>query len=157
MHCYPLGSVIVQGNDPTAPDALAASRSMMIPLLFVVKGNSGNQTVKTEALEVFTLDLRTQKTQPTAMNFANAMDSVFRELGMPMNSTGTPTNTNIAGHEFTRFTSILHLNGGAVHVTDHATMTKGFILTFQVMSSDSDELQKLESIMNTLQFSQPAE
>ena len=129
-----LGSAIVQSGDPTAPDVIAASRRIMIPLLFVMRGHTGGQPIKTDILEVFVEDLRTLGAHPSVMDFATAVDSVFRSLGMPMNVTGTPTKTNIGGREFAKFDSILRVNDDASHITDYATMTKGFILTFQMLA-----------------------
>jgi Flp pilus assembly protein TadD len=152
-----LGSAIVQSGDPTGPDVTAASRSLMIPLLFVTRGSSGGQSVKTDVFEVFAVDLRTQKTHWSAMDFATQIGSVFRTLGVPMNETGAPTNADIDGREFVKFDSTLGVNSDVGHMTDYAIITKEFILTFQMLSLDPDELQKLGSTMNTLHFTQPIE
>jgi tetratricopeptide (TPR) repeat protein len=54
-----LGAALIQTGDPISPDVIAASRKQTIPLLFVMRGGSGGQALRTGLLEVMATDART--------------------------------------------------------------------------------------------------
>ena len=69
-----------------------------------------------------------------------------------MHVVGVPVKLEIAGREFVKFASIFRVNDSEIHITHYATRTNGFILTFQMLSADPNELQKLELAMQSLHF-----
>ncbi len=147
-----LGAALIQTGDPVSPDVIAASRKQTIPLLFVMRGASGGQALRTELLEVIATDARKLSDSLSVLDLASAIGSAVRTLGVPMNPVGTPVKIEVAGREFVKFASIFRVNESEIHITHYATRTNGFILTFQMLSADPNELQKLESAMQSLHF-----
>jgi tetratricopeptide (TPR) repeat protein len=146
------GSAIVQSADPTVRDVMYVSHRMMTPLLFVMRGSSRGQPLRTDILEVFVVDERAEKTPVSAMQLAARMDAIFRSLGALMQTIAAPESIEIAGRDFAKIESIYPVNNDAMHLTNYATVAKGFILTFQMIAADPDDLKKLESTIQSLRF-----
>ncbi len=84
------GAALLQTGDPIAPDVIAASRKKTIPILFVMRGASGGQALRTELLEVIATDARNLSDSLSGMDLASAVGSASRTLGSPMNPVGVP-------------------------------------------------------------------
>jgi len=148
------GLTAAKDRDPTAPDIIAVVRARLHPLLLVVPNSSSKKPVFEAFFGIFASAAKPGETVSSKLNSAARGVQASRDLGIDGELAGPPVETEIAGQDFAKTLLNLRQNGELIHGVQYLTILKSHLLLFQLFARDPGELEKLESTMQSLRFTE---
>jgi len=145
------GRESISTGDATDTDTRRVVARQSHALLYVVEGQTGGQPISMKSVLVSAFDVRIFP-EITPESYFKTIAPGLKQLGVPAEPAGAPEQVNIGGRAFWKEELVVHTATSSVHESQWVTSDKGFILMFQVSSSDVAGLAEIEESLQSIRF-----
>ncbi len=146
-----VGGAFISTGDPTEQDTEKAAARKSLPLLYVVEGRAGNRPISTNSVMLNALDMRAAPGL-TPEPFLKSIGQRYKQIGVPIELTGTPQEITIGGRKFWRGDFKVQTAAGGAYVSQFVTPDRGYLLLVVVASRDLDGLHQIETSLESMHF-----
>ena len=77
---------------------------------------------------------------------------MYKQLGLPMEIVGTPEELPLGGRKLWKADLTVRMSNGVLHAAQIATVEKGYVLQFLLLSPDTAGLDEIVKTMQSLRF-----
>jgi|HubBroStandDraft_6_1064221.scaffolds.fasta_scaffold112052_2 tetratricopeptide (TPR) repeat protein len=148
------GASVIAGGDQTMQDVIPAALAHSYPLLFVMEGKSGGQGISTRSIQISAVEEAEGSDLASGEDFLKAEAKMYRQLQWPLQAIGPPVEMPVGGRVVWRLDMTIQINGTFSRAAEIATIEKGYLLLFEVLSPDQEGLDALLQNMNSVRFTQ---
>ena len=146
-----VGGAFISTGDPTEQDTEKAAARKSLPLLYVVEGRAGNRPISTNSVMLNALDMRAAPGL-TPEPFLKSIGQRYKQIGVPIELTGTPQEITIGGRKSWRGDFKVQTAAGDAYVSQFVTPDRGYLLLIVVTSRDLDGLHQIETSLESMHF-----
>jgi len=145
------GKFILGGDDPTQVDVSTAAARKGHPLLYVVEGGIGKQSIPVKTVMVTALDIGTTP-RLTPGSFLKSVSEQFQHTGaLVINE--APAEIALGGRSFWKATFAVQTTIGSIYTTEFVTADKGYLLIFVIGGQGPENLHEAEKSLESIRFS----
>src|SRR5437660_2487065 len=147
-----LGGTLLAHGDPVLQDVTQASERISYPLLVVIEGMANKQALSMRMIQIIAADMRAQPDLKSGKDFLQFSATMYKQLGLPMEIVGTPEELPLGGRKLWKADLTVRMSNGVLHAAQIATVEKGYVLQFLLLSPDTAGLDEIVKTMQSLRF-----
>jgi TonB family protein len=147
-----LGGTLLAHGDPVLQDVTQASERISYPLLVVIEGLASKQALSMRMIQILASDMRSQPDLKSGKDFLQFSATMYKQLSLPMEIVGTPQELLLGGRKFWKADLTVHISSGVHHAAQIATIEKGYVLQFLLVSPDATGLDEILPTMQSLRL-----